>query len=183
MPPRNLFNEIVADHRMLQAVLRELESSSDPQYRRKLAEHVIAELVRHSIGEEQYLYPIARRMLPRGDELVGDELKEHAGAEELMKALDDTDAEAPRFDKLVRRLVEEMSHHVEEMERELLPKLREVCDVAEGRRLGEKFAHSKEIAPTRPHPAAPDRPPASKILGPGVRIIDRMRGAMAARIS
>jgi hypothetical protein len=47
--------------------------------------------------------------------------------------------------------------------------------------LGEKFEKSKKLAPTRPHPSAPDRPPANKILGPGVGLIDRMRDALSGR--
>ena len=43
------------------------------------------------------------------------------------------------------------------------------------------FVKSKKMAPTRPHPSAPDRPPANKILGPGVGLIDRMRDALTGR--
>jgi hypothetical protein len=46
---------------------------------------------------------------------------------------------------------------------------------------GEKFERSKRMAPTRPHPSAPDKPPANKILGPGVGLIDRMLDALTNR--
>ncbi len=32
--------------------------------------------------------------------------------------------------------------------------------------LGAKVESVKRIGPTRPHPAAPDQPPADKLLGP-----------------
>jgi Hemerythrin HHE cation binding domain len=76
-------------------------------------ERAIAELVRHSVGEEQYLYPTVRRVLPGGDELADHELKEHAEAEEGTKALGKTDAGDPKFDKLVRQLIEDIRHHIE----------------------------------------------------------------------
>ena len=60
---------------------------------------------------------------------------------------------------------------------DLLPKLRDACDEADFRELGKKFEQAKKMAPTRPHPSAPDKPPANKILGPGVGLIDRMRDA------
>jgi hypothetical protein len=78
-------------------------------------------------------------------------------------------------------LIKDIRHHLEEEEGDLLPKLREACDEDELRALGEKFERSKRMAPTRPHPSAPDKPPANKILGPGTGLIDRMRDALTNR--
>ncbi len=178
---QSIVDEIIADHREVQVVFGEIETSSDPNTRRELVEHVITELVRHSVGEEQYLYPTARRVLPGGDELADHELKEHAEAEEIMKELENTDEGDPKFDELVRKLIEDIRHHIEGEEGDLLPKLRNACDVAELTELGKKFEQAKKMAPTRPHPSAPDRPPANKILGPGVGLIDRMRDALTGR--
>jgi len=178
---QDLVDAIVADHREVEAVFAEIEESSDPRLRRELVEHVIAELVRHSVAEEQYLYPTARKVLPDGDEIADHELAEHAEAEELMKALENTDATEPRFDELVRELIQDVRHHLEEEESDLLLRLRAACDAEELRELGRKFEQSKKIAPTRPHPSAPDRPPANKILGPGIGLIDRVRDALSGR--
>jgi hypothetical protein len=98
-----------------------------------------------------------------------------------MKQLEQTDTDDPKYDELTRKLIDSIRHHVEDEERDLLPKLRDACDAAELRELGEKFEKSKKLAPTRPHPSAPDRPPANKILGPGVGLIDRMRDALSGR--
>ena len=174
---------IVGDHREVEQVFGEIEQNGEPGKRRELAEHVIVELVRHSVGEEQYLYPTARKALPDGDELADHEIKEHAEAEEVMKGIEKTDAADPKFDELVRTLIEDIRHHVESEEGNLLPKMREACDASELREMGSKFEHAKKVAPTRPHPSAPDRPPANKILGPGVGLIDRMRDALSGRNS
>jgi hemerythrin superfamily protein len=177
----NLVDEIIADHRQVEAVFGEIENSSDPSNRRELVEHVITELVRHSVGEEQYLYPTARRVLPDGEQMADHELKEHAEAEEVMKELENTDEGDPKFDALVRTLIEDIRHHVEDEETDLLPRLRGACDGAELTELGKKFERAKKMAPTRPHTSAPDKPPANKILGPGVGLIDRMRDALTGR--
>jgi hemerythrin superfamily protein len=178
---QDLIEAIITDHREVEGVFTEIESSADPRSRRELVEHVIVELVRHSVAEEQYLYPTARKALPNGDELADHELEEHAEAEEVMKAIEKTDATDPKFDELVGKLMEDIRHHLQDEEKDLLPKLREACDAAELRDLGQKFEHAKKMAPTRPHPSAPDRPPANKILGPGVGLIDRMRDALTGR--
>lgn len=177
----DLIDAIIADHREVEGVFAEIEASGDPRNRRELVEHVIAELVRHSVGEEQYLYPTARKVLPDGDKIADHEIAEHAEAEELMKTLDDTEATDPKFDELVQQLIADIRHHLKDEETDLLPKLRDLCDATELRELGVKFERAKKIAPTRPHPAAPDRPPANKILGPGVGLIDRVRDALTGR--
>lgn len=40
---------------------------------------------------------------------------------------------------------------------------------------------AKKLAPTRPHPSAPDHAPLNKLLGPGAGLVDRMREAMSGR--
>jgi hemerythrin superfamily protein len=180
---QDLIAAIITDHREVEAVFAEIEGSSDPRNRRDLVEHVIVELVRHSVAEEQYLYPTARKVLPDGDELADHELEEHAEAEEVMKAIENTEATDPRFDELVGKLIEDIRHHLQDEENDLLPKLRNACDAEDLRQLGEKFERAKKMAPTRPHPAAPDRPPANKILDPGAGLIDRIRDALTGRDS
>jgi hemerythrin superfamily protein len=177
---QDIVDDIVTDHREVESLFAEIEKGAGGN-KRLLVEHVIAELVRHSVAEEQYLYPVARRVLPDGDKLADHELEEHAEAERVMKSLEETDAEDPKFDELTRKLIDAIRHHVEDEEKDLLPKMRDACDAEELRELGEKFENSKKIAPTRPHPSAPDHPPANKILGPGVGLIDRMRDALTGR--
>lgn len=179
---QDIVDDVITDHREVEEVFVEIEKGGGGK-KRDLVEYVIVELVRHSVAEEQYLYPVARRVLPDGDNIVDHELDEHAKAERVMKSLEETDADDPKFDELARKLIDEIRHHIEDEENDLLPKLRDACEPAELRELGEKFESSKKTAPTRPHPAAPDRPPANKILGPGVGLIDRMRDALSGRNS
>jgi hemerythrin-like domain-containing protein len=177
---QNIVDDIITDHREVEEVFGEIEKGAGGN-KRDLVDHVIAELVRHSVAEEQYLYPVARRVLADGDTMADHELEEHAEAERVMKSLEDTDPKDPEFDELTRKLIDAVRHHIEDEENDLLPKLREACEPGELRELGEKFEKSKKMAPTRPHPSAPDRPPANKVLGPGVGLIDRMRDALTGR--
>lgn len=170
------------DHRAVEQVFVQLESrQGEPGVRRDLADHVIAELVRHSVAEEQYLYPAARKALPDGDTVADHEIAEHAEAERTMKDLDGLDPTDPRFDELLSKLMSEIRHHIADEESDLFPRLRQACSEAELVELGEKIVRAKEMAPTRPHPAAPDRPPMNKILAPGAGLVDRMRDAITGR--
>ena len=177
----DVVDDIIADHREVEEVFKQIEQSDDTAQRRELVEHVITELVRHSVGEEQYVYPMARRVLDDGDKAADHELEEHAEAEKVMKQIEKADAGDQQFDELVDKLMKDIRHHIEDEEGDLLPQLRQACSEADLRELGEKFEKAKKMAPTRPHPGAPDRPPANKILGPGAGLIDRMRDALTGR--
>lgn len=98
-----------------------------------------------------------------------------------MKDLDGLDPTDPRFDELLSKLMSEIRHHIADEESDLFPRLRQACSEAELVELGEKIVRAKETAPTRPHPAAPDRPPMNKILAPGAGLVDRMRDAITGR--
>jgi hemerythrin superfamily protein len=179
---QDLIAVITADHREVERIFQELESGQgSPEHRRALADHVITELVRHSVAEEQFMYPAARRHLDNGDELADHELQEHAEAEELMKQLENVPADDPRFDQLLGELMKDIRHHIKDEEEDLLPELRAACSEEDLRDLGEKVVKAKKLAPTRPHPAAPDKPPANLILDPGAGLIDRLRDALSGR--
>jgi hypothetical protein len=105
----------------------------------------------------------------------------HAEGEELMKSLAGTDPVSPAFDEQVTALLAAMRSHFADEDDALLPRLRASCDPGELRELGLRFEQARRIAPTRPHPAAPDTPPANKIVDLGVGLIDRVRDAMSGR--
>ena len=182
---QDIIDEIITDHREVEDLFAQIEDTTNPRIQQGLVEHVITGLVRHAVAEEQFLYPAVRTALADGDELADRELTEHAKAEELMKdlehAIDEGRGGTARFTGKVHTLMEEIRHHVSEEEAVLLPKLRRACDPGELAELGRKFNEAKKRAPTRPHPSAPDKPPANKILGPGLGLIDRMRVALTGR--
>jgi len=179
---RDVVDVLVSDHREVEALFQELErGQGTPDHRRQVADVVIAQLVRHSVAEEAYVYPTARRALPDGDQVAEHDIEEHAEAEQTMKELEAVEATDPRFDELVSRLSSMIRHHVEEEESELFPGLRSACAREELVELAGKVEAAKRMAPTRPHPSAPDRPPANKMLAPGAGLVDRMRDALGGR--
>ncbi|MEV6898764.1 hemerythrin domain-containing protein [Amycolatopsis sp. NPDC051372] len=178
----DLITVIVDDHHAVERVFTELESGADdPEHRKDLVDHVIAELVRHSVAEEQHMYPAAREHLDGGDELADHEIEEHAEAEKVMKDLARLDPGDEQFETLLAKLMEDIRHHVKDEEEDLLPKLRAACTPEQLQDLGKKVLAAKEHAPTRPHPAAPDRPPANLVLDRGAAFVDKIRDALTGR--
>ncbi|MFJ5775413.1 hemerythrin domain-containing protein [Streptomyces sp. NPDC093094] len=178
----NVIDELVTDHREVEDLFVRIEALPSGDKRRKLyADQATMELVRHSVAEEAYLYPAVREHLANGGTMADRELEDHAKAERIMKDLEGCAADDPQFDGLIGDLMTEIRMHVADEEQNLFPTLRAACPPEALDDLGEKVRMAKKTAPTRPHPSAPDKPPANKLLAPGMGMIDRMRDALTGR--
>lgn len=179
---QDLIGVIIEDHRHVQKCFDQLESGECSQEQQQdLVEHVISELVRHSVAEEMHMYPAAREAIADGDKIVDHELEEHAEAEKVMARLMGMDSGDPEYNELLHNLISDVRHHIGDEEQDLLPKLKESCSAEQLEDLGKKVQDAKRTAPTRPHPMSPDKPPANRILAPGAGLIDRMRDALSGR--
>lgn len=173
---------LVKDHEEMKQYFRELEAATDPATRREVADKLTAEVARHSVAEEMYVYPAARKALPNGDQLVEEELEEHSQVEELLKRWEGMGGDDPEFLPTFREIRNGLLHHIdEEEEPKLFPQLQQALSLEEQQELGEKITKAKKLAPTRPHPSAPDEPPMNKVLGVPTGIIDRIRDKMSGR--
>ena len=177
----DVIDELTTDHREALELLDRIMSVTDPEERRELADTVISELVRHSVAEEMYVYPAMREHMPNGDEAVEHDTQEHQQLEEIMKQLEEVQASEPRFNALVRDLTDKLRHHVHDEETEDFPELRARAPRDELIKLREKVDAAKKVAPTRPHPAAPNNQLFHKLVGPGVGLVDRLRDKLTNR--
>lgn len=178
----NVIQELTADHREVEDLFAQIEAlpGADRQ-RRELADRLTMELIRHSVAEEQYLYPMVRRYVDGGDDLADKELADHGEVEHMLKELEGSQPGDEQFDTLILRLKNAVTAHVSDEENHLFPMLAEVCSAEALEQLGEKVRSAKRHAPTRPHPSAPDTPPANKILAPGTGMVDRLRDMLTGR--
>ena len=172
---------LIQDHREVDQLFEQARAAASGESRRELADQIIAELVRHSVAEEQYLYPAVREHLANGDERADHEISEHQEAEELMKEIEKLDADDPELAAKLQKLEHEIKHHVAEEEGEVFPALQEKMGAHELVDLGEKVQAAKEKAPTRPHPSSPNTPPLNKMLAPGAGLVDRLRDKLTGR--
>ena len=181
---RDVIELLMDDHREVEEAFSQLEKLPESSHdeRRRLADQITIDLVRHSVAEEEYLYPAARRYIPDGDDIVDHEIAEHEEAEQLLKQLEGADPTDSSFNELIGELMEAIREHVRDEEEDLFPRLRTHGDKDALVQLGHKVAKAKETAPTRPHPSAPsDKPGLLKLLAPGAGLVDRARDAVAGR--
>src|SRR5688500_5277490 len=110
------------DHRTVEGLFQRYEQpGADTETRRAVVDEIIRELSIHAVLEEQLLYPRLRDAVPGGEPMAEEALQEHQEAKEELARLDKTAADDPRFDGLVRSLISDVRHHVEEEETELFP--------------------------------------------------------------
>jgi hemerythrin superfamily protein len=180
-PARDVIEILTSDHREMVELLGQIEHTSDPGRRRDLADTVIAEVMRHAVAEEMYVYPAIEEHVPDGPAQVAHDKQEHAEIVQLMKQLEDTDASAPAFMALVRQFEAMLRHHATDEESEQFPQLRANIPAERLVKLGEQVQTAKKLAPTRPHPSAPHSELFHKTIGPGVGMIDRLRDKLTGR--
>jgi len=138
---------IKADHRKVEQLFREFEEAGERAYktRQQLVEQIIQELEVHALIEEDIYYPAVEAKAKKdGKELVAEAVEEHHVVKVLLGELAGMPAEDDAFDAKVTVLMENVRHHVEEEEEELLPQSEEVLGEDELTRLGEEMAARKE---------------------------------------
>jgi hemerythrin superfamily protein len=177
----DVLDVLASDHRDVTALIGNIKAVADPMIRRDLTDTAISELVRHAVAEEMYVYPAMRKYLPDGEQAVEHDIDEHKELELTMKRLEAADVSGAEFDEALRRLEELLADHVRDEEDEQFPELRRRIPAEELRELAEKVETAKKLAPTRPHPAAPNSELFHKLVGPGVGMVDRLRDKLTGR--
>lgn len=172
---------LTADHRDMLELLSQIEGTADPGQRRDLADTVIAEVMRHAVAEEMFVYPAMEKHLPNGAEEVEHDTKEHEDLVKVMKQIEDTDASDPQFLDGVREMESQLRHHIDDEESDQFPQLRASIPAADLVDIGQKVENAKKVAPTRPHPHAPHSELFHKTIGPGVGMVDRLRDKLTGR--
>src|SRR5919107_3204758 len=172
---------LTSDHREMIALIGQIHGTADGSQRRDLADTLIAEIMRHAVAEEMYVYPAIEDHVPNGKDEVEHDKKEHDDIVKLMKRLEKVEPSEPAFMELVNELEAQLSHHANDEETEQFPKLRLHIPREKLVDIGEKVEKAKKLAPTRPHPSAPHSELFHKTLGPGVGMVDRLLDKLTHR--
>jgi hemerythrin superfamily protein len=169
------------DHQEFLDLVEQIKVTGATEQRRDLADTLISELVRHAVAEEMFVYPAMRRHLPDGDEAVEHDTNEHKELERTMKRLEAVEADSPEFLDLMNELEAVLRDHVADEESEQFPQLRARIPREDLVEMAAKVEAAKAVAPTRPHPLAPNNQVFHKLVGPGVGLVDRLRDKLTGR--
>ena len=166
-----------ADHRTVEKLFKQFEKLGEgaDAAKKKLVAEIIRELSMHASIEEQVFYPAVRNAVEDADDMVLEALEEHHIVKWTLSELAGLSPSDERFDAKVTVLMESVRHHVKEEESDLFPDVRKQLDRKTLIALGSALEAAKKVAPTKPHPRAPDTPPGNKLVGLGAGLLDRAK--------
>ncbi len=167
------------DHEHIERLFKRIEqalSHEDVRAATAILREITRELSVHAAIEEQFLYPALRAARPEGDVLFA--IEEHHAVKVTLSEVQATAPADPRFATKVRLMIRNVREHIEQEEHALLPALEQALEPDQLRDLGTALANAKLLSPTRPHPTAPELPPANLLAGPIVGVRDRMMDAI-----
>jgi hemerythrin-like domain-containing protein len=153
-----------ADHRHVSELFDRFEALGERAHttRVRTLERITEELSIHADIEETVFYPAVRARLGESDEsMVLEALEEHHVVKLLLRELESMDPRSERYVAKATVLRETVDHHVEEEESELFKQVRDAFSRSELCDLGAELEAARSTATKRPHPSAPDEPPAS----------------------
>lgn len=176
----DLCSVLTEDHHELRQLLRELDHLTAPEpLWRSLVDLLIAEMIRHSVAEESYLYPVARDRVPEGRRILEAYMVEHEWIEGLGKRLERHDLPAAELTGVMAELRTGIVGHMRAEEQQLFPLMSEHLGADELLRLGREAAEAKEKASVRQRSA--DRPLLTTIITTGTGLVERVRDYVCGR--
>jgi hemerythrin-like domain-containing protein len=147
------------DHREVKKLLAELEPTTDRavRTRTRLYDRLKTALTAHEMIEEEIFYP-ALREHPRAKEIVLEAYEEHNVVDSLLGELGRLPVTDQTWGAKAKVMAENLTHHIEEEEREMFGQARRLFDTAEladlGRRMEERKASALRTIRSQSHSQA-----------------------------
>lgn len=132
---------IKQDHREFERMFQSLRS--DPAARPGLVPVLTTLLAAHSRAEESEVYPVVADELGASHD-VSHSQEEHIEADQLLERLAGCDPEGAEFEEVLDKVVETVTHHLEEEEETVLPHMSSGLDEQRRAALGEAFLRVRQ---------------------------------------
>lgn len=139
----DIFEALTNDHDQLKPLLNKLVTASENNDETKqLLDQILSLLIPHSRAEEAVFYNSLRE-IPDTKDLVGESYQEHAKAETLLRTLRGMATINADWTKGVRKLKEDLEHHIAEEEGPIFQAARQVLLEEETHQMAKAFARMK----------------------------------------
>ena|SRR3712207_4952138 len=122
----NAVEMLKADHEKVKGLFRQYENSDEKREKKKIADEILHELQVHAALEEEIFYPAYKRKAEaEGKEMVAEAVEEHHVVHLLIGEIKEMKSVTEQFDAKMKVLIENVEHHVQEEESEMLPAAQE----------------------------------------------------------
>jgi len=168
---------LIRDHRTIEEVFDTYAHTIDTSTKRRLVNEMIRLLSMHTVIEERFLYPLCKEVIledGQGEKLSEHGIKEHRKMKLTLERLLSLDENTETFDEEVKHLIKETKHHHGDEEEDIFPLLRKYASKECLIEFASQLDSAKSIAPTHPHPGAPDRPPFNTLVTPILAVADKI---------
>lgn len=117
----NAISILRADHKLVNELFAQFESTRSSAKKQKLVQHICTELTIHAMVEEEIFYPAVKQALKDG-ELVPEAIVEHDTLKSLIAQVEGVEPDGEMYDAKVKVMGEYVKHHVKEEQGEMFPK-------------------------------------------------------------
>ena len=119
---------LTQQHREVEEMFERFEKMTDRAKvsKKKLADEICNALIMHTTIEEEIFYPATREASEDTEDMVDEAFVEHASAKDLIAQILEMDPGDDLYDAKVKVLSELVEHHVEEEEKEMFPKTKQL---------------------------------------------------------
>jgi len=169
---------VLTDHRTVEnqiAKWQEMRNANNCDEATKWFNQLVFEIARHSVAEEQVLYPLMEAVGKEGLQLSENALQDHKKIKVALEALRHEKDEA-EFDRKMQQMLQELLGHMQTEEDIELPFVMKNVPVDKRISEGPAFQRMKAIGPTLPHPSFKERPQVLQaVVGLLTAPVDRLR--------
>src|SRR3982751_787293 len=93
----DIIDLLTNDHAEVNQLFGRFSQSSKPETKDELGKEIVHELSIHAAVEEQFVYPLVRRKVDGGDDLVDHAIEEHQEVKKLLADIEKLDASDAQF--------------------------------------------------------------------------------------
>src|SRR3954451_11303262 len=144
-----------SQHREVEKLFQKIEKTSKGEEKIRLFEEIADKLAIHATIEEHHFYPAVKEK--RTEDILLESLQEHLAVKRVLADLLENDVEDETFDAQLKVLNETVSHHVEEEEDDLFPKVRKILSKDQLEAVGQAMSLEQSELEEKgaPHEAIP----------------------------
>ncbi|KAJ3809122.1 hypothetical protein F5876DRAFT_89620 [Lentinula aff. lateritia] len=174
---RTLTDAIKEDHEeMYEYYDNYKKAAGDVDAQARWARQLTWEIARHAVGEEIVVYPLMEQhMGHEGIKLADQDRADHQKVKEQLYQLESLTAGTTDYDTLMTQIMAHLRQHNDSEETQDLPRLEPKLGQEGSQHAAATFTKTKKFAPTRPHPSAPNKPPAETLVGFLALPIDKLK--------
>ena len=140
------------DHKRIRALFKQFQAAGQNATKRKgqIVTNIISELTAHTYIENEGMYPRVRELVPGLEQDVLESYEEHHVADVLCTELAAMSPDDEHFDAKTTVLIENVTHHIEEEEKDWFPQVRSALGRKQLSEIGAQLLELRKKAPTSP---------------------------------